>query len=124
MVLFWFIIGVIAITLIARYNESDKLFWKLFLAFVLGFACAKMYMHLTTEQNKDSLTQVCPTQASMDLSGIAQFLMSGNGPETTVSVCWVPVSKVYTPAERESGLILSKISGEPRGQPHLFFDTS
>ena len=104
MVLFWFIIGVIAITLIARYNESDKLFWKLFLAFVLGFASAKMYYHLTNERNENTLTQVSPTQASMELSGIAQFFLAGSTPEITVSESYVPVSQAYAPAGSESSL--------------------
>lgn len=136
MVLFWFIIGVIAITLIARYNESDKLFWKLFLAFVLGFASAKMYYHLTSERNENTLTQVSPTQASMELSGIAQFFLAGSTPEITVSESYVPVSQAYAPAGSESSLILSKIAGGARDQPpfltsqlkylgsELFFNTS
>ena len=136
MVLFWFIIGVIAITLIARYNESDKLFWKLFLAFVLGFASAKMYYHLTNERNENTLTQVSPTQASMELSGIAQFFLAGSTPEITVSESYVPVSQAYAPAGSESSLILSKIAGGTRDQPpfltsqlkylgsELFFNTS
>lgn len=136
MVLFWFIIGLIAITLIARYNESDKLFWKLFLAFVLGFASAKMYYHLTNERNENTLTQVSPTQASMELSGIAQFFLAGSTPEITVSESYVPVSQAYTPAGSESSLVLSKIAGGARDQPpfltsqlkylgsELFFNTS
>ena len=136
MVLFWFIIGVIAITLIASYNESDKLFWKLFLAFVLGFASAKMYYHLTNERNENTLTQVSPTQASMELSGIAQFFLAGSTPEITVSASYVPVSQVFAPAGSESSLVLSKIAGGARDQPpfltsrlkflgsELFFNTS
>lgn len=136
MVLFWFIIGVIAITLIARYNESDKLFWKLFLAFVLGFASAKMYYHLTNERNENTLTQVSPTQASMELSGIAQFFLAGSTPEITVSTSYVPVSQAFAPAGSESNLVLSKIAGGARDQPpfltsrlkflgsELFFNTS
>ena len=136
MVLFWFIIGLIAITLIARYNESDKLFWKLFLAFVLGFASAKMYYHLTNERNENTLTQVSPTQASMELSGIAQFFLAGSTPEITVSESYVPVSQAYAPAGSESSLILSKIAVGARDQPpfltshlkylgsELFFNTS
>ena len=126
----------IAITLIARYNESDKLFWKLFLAFVLGFASAKMYYHLTNERNENTLTQVSPTQASMELSGIAQFFLAGSTPEITVSESYVPVSQAYAPAGSESSLILSKIAGGARDQPpfltsqlkylgsELFFNTS
>ena len=136
MVFFWFILGTIAITLIARYNESDKLFWKLFLAFVLGFASCKMYYHLTQEQNKPNLTQVCPTQASTELPGIAQFFLAGNSPEITFSNSCAPVSKVYAPAQSEISLILSKVAIGARDQPppltsrlkflgsELFFNTS
>lgn len=119
MVLFWFIIGVIFIALIARYNESNALFWKLFLAFLLGFASCKMYIHLKNEQNKENLTQVCPTQESTELPGIAQFFLAGNSPEITVSENYAPVSKDYTPALSEMSLILSKISSKGRDQPLL-----
>ena len=118
MVLFWFILGTIAITLIARYNESDKLFWKLFLAFVLGFASCKMYYHLTQEQRS------------------IRFYLAGNSPEITFSNSCAPVSKVYAPAQSEISLILSKVAIGARDQPppltshlkflgsELFFNTS
>lgn len=123
MILFWFALGIVAITLIARYNESNALFWKLFLAFVLGFAVAKMVLpnHYSyeSERNKDTLTQVCPIQALMASSGTTINLLAGVLPEISGSIKSLdPVGKVNTPVFIESGLVSSKVFEGIRGQPH------
>lgn len=122
MVLFWFIVGIIVIIGISRYNESDALFWKLFLAFLLGFASCKVYMHITdSNQDKENLTQVYPTQASKMIPGTAQFFLAGNQSEITVAISKTPASKDCAPAQSEVNLIVGKIFGNARDRPDYLF---
>lgn len=63
MVLFWFLLGIALIFGIARYNESNKLFWSLLIAYVGAFTVASV---ITSTENQEpqkvNLTQAHPTQ--------------------------------------------------------------
>lgn len=65
MALLWFILGIFIIFLIARYNESNKLFWVLLISFVGAFTVASITLSLarSNTKNKVDLVQMCPTQA-------------------------------------------------------------
>lgn len=59
-----FVIGIIIIIFIARYNESNKLFWTLLVSFLSGMAVADAYNIVTTQNkndNKVTLTKSTPT---------------------------------------------------------------
>lgn len=63
MVLFWFLLGIALILCIARYNESNKLFWSLFVAYVGAFTIASIVASIGNhEPEKVNLTQTYPTQ--------------------------------------------------------------
>ena len=63
MILTVFLIGNLAIIGIARYNEDDRLFWKLLLSFVFAFSVTTMCYKLMGDDNENNPTeQVCPTQ--------------------------------------------------------------
>lgn len=136
MILFWFILGIVAITLISRYNENNGLFWKLFIAFMLGFVSCKVYIHLTNQDKKNLTEQVYPTQDSENLPKIAQFFLAGNGSEIAIDFNQALVSKEITPATDEVFQVLNKVFGRVRDRPQLnvitcnwikhtsFYDTS
>ena len=136
MILFWFILGILAIALIARYNENNGLFWKLFVAFMLGFVSCKVYIHLTNQDKKNLTQQVYPTQESTDLPKIAQFFLAGNNLEIAIDKNHALVGKDFTPATDEVFQVLNKVFGRVRDRPRLnvitcnwikhtsFYDTS
>jgi len=112
-----FVIGLAAITLIARYNESNTLFWKLFLSFLLGIAATGTYVALTSDkQDKEILTQVCPTQDQCVTLDTCMCLLANIDTESEDS-CQPLASKVYAPAIRENLIALSKVFGRTRDQP-------
>lgn len=62
--LLMFVIGLIIIIGIARFNESSKLFWTLLISFLSGIAVEGAYSILTTQKNNDNkvtLTKSTPT---------------------------------------------------------------
>lgn len=65
--LLWFLTGIVIILFIARYNESNKLFWTLLISFTGSFAVATTVMKITNHNSKEevkkSVIQTCPTQA-------------------------------------------------------------
>ena len=51
MILIYFVLGFLLALGIARYNQSNKLFWTLFMSFVLGIAGGSIYQKLTTSMS-------------------------------------------------------------------------
>lgn len=121
MILLWFILGVALIFGIARYNESNKLFWTLLISFVMGFAGAKMIndVHFSNdEQSNDCLTQVCSTQMPMaSLSTTAYFITDAMPKASNVVTAHKSVSQGFTPATCETNVTLSEVFGGIRDQP-------
>lgn len=65
MILLWLTLSVLLAALIARYNESNKLFWILFTSFVVGVAGGHLYMKATsTGHSKECCVKVLPMQAA------------------------------------------------------------
>lgn len=119
MILLWFILGIALIFGISRYNESNKLFWTLLFAFVMGFAGTKMVLdsHPGDEQSNNSFTQVCPTQESIivDASTVPfQAYVDMTPMKVTASN---PVSQDFAPVNNEVRVTLSKVFGRTRDQP-------
>lgn len=122
MVLLWFVLGIVLAFGIARYNESNKLFWTLLFSFVMGFAGTKMVLDSTSskEKNNSNLTQVCSTQMQKTtLSTITYYITNDMSKAENVVTAQQSVSQGYTPATCETDVVLSKISGRTRDQPQL-----
>ena len=102
MVLFWFLLGIALILCIARYNESNKLFWSLFIAYIGAFTTASIVLALNNhEPKKVNLTQVCPTQPytnDYNTYALMNNMFCNTTNEHTRSVT---VSKDYIPAPRK-----------------------
>lgn len=119
MILLWFVLGLLLIFGIARYNESNKLFWILLFSYVIGFAGAKMVIdvHQSNKQSNVSLTQVYPTQASVDVySPLKLFQVTSILTPKKVTAL-KSVSQVVTPAASETLVTLSEVFGRTRDQP-------
>lgn len=120
MILLWFVLGIVLAFGIARYNESNKLFWTLLFAFIMGFAGTKMLLDVThngNEKDNGSLVQVYSTQVSATtLNMLSCHMMSKTNPVVTAQKL---VSKSFIPVEKEKTVILSKIFGKVRDQPTL-----
>jgi len=109
-----FVLGIIIIAGIARYNQSNKLFWTLFIAFVLGFAGKKLVndtFFSEKEQSGTSLNQAYPTQGlAVSLDSNMCLFTNENCSATDVETQNL-VSQEYTPDFVEHTPTLSNVPG-------------
>ena len=122
MILLWFMLGILLIFVMARYNESNKLFWQLLFSFVIGFAGAKMVLDTihSDEKSNDHLTQVCPTQVpTTSLSTLSYYITSDTFEADNVVTAQKPVSQGITPVLSEMKATPSEIFGRTRDQPKI-----
>ena len=126
MTLFWFLFGTAFCIAVSRYNESDQLFWKLFISFIGAFTAATVVKTAMENEKQDKIIMVdsAPTQVleSMPYNTctLADILLLAPMREKSPK----PVSKDSTIDQSDS--ILSKVFVSARGQPTVFtyFDTS
>lgn len=122
MELIYFLAGILLAYGIARYNESNKLFWQLTLLFILGYAGVVLCTRAlgNDERNGEGSTQVCTTQmpviaqASTDLFSLVGT--DGLAPKTVTAL---HSAIQYTFDEKESNPIPSEVYGRTRDQPTL-----
>lgn len=121
MILLWFILGMLLIFAIARYNESNKLFWTLLFSFVMGFAGTKMITsnHHGYEQGNDDLTQVYPTQVLLAKTTDYKFVNVMDDLMPKKVTASKPVSQGFTPVFSENSIALGEVFGRTRDQPLL-----
>lgn len=120
MILLWFFVGILIIFAIARYNESNKLFWTLLLSYVMGFAGTKM-VHDTIyggKQSNDNHVKACSTQMMSAAFDTATYFITNNKVDNDVVTALTPVSQGM-PATHEISAILSEVFGRTRDQPQL-----
>lgn len=118
MILLWFLAGILFALGIARYNESNKLFWQLSIAFLLGYAVTVMVNRANgSEKSNANLTQVYPTQGQIEVQSVPTLFELYNG-STFKSVTGLnPVSQELTPEKCEDSVNSSEISRRTRDQP-------
>lgn len=120
MILLWFVLGILLAFAIARYNESNKLFWQLMLAFVLGYAATVMCTRTFDEEGRSSvnLTQVYPTQVPVIMPNSKIYFLNGMCDVATTKVtASEPVSQDITPVLYKIGIVPSEVFGRTRDQP-------
>lgn len=132
MTLFWFLAGLATCIGIARYNEDDNLFWKLFISFVGAFTAATVVKTQLENENQEKVIMVDkatvnPTQVPQSMSCINLYdytLADISRAATKREKSPKPVSKDSLINQNDSSL--SKVFGSIRGQPQMFafFDTS
>lgn len=116
MILLMFLLGIALIFGISRYNESNKLFWVLTTAFVLGFTGSTIYSSMTSKkQSKVELKQAQPTQGLAVTPGSLMYLVASDSLTTPVKETSSPVSQAFVPATIERNITLSKVFGVTRG---------
>ena len=110
MTLLWCLIAILVALGIARFNQSNKLFWILLISFLAGIAGAAVFEKLKStdgDQSKVKLTQVCPTQNLQGIQGVTDLPY---GDILVVAECHEPasVSQDNTPELCEPNFTLSK----------------
>ena len=119
MILFWFVIGMLAIIAIARYNEDDRLFWKLTLSFVFAFTATTVALKVFGgNQEKNDLTeQVCPMQAPSTQQNVNMLAFVDTSATVSDVTGPVPAGKDNALATREINSNLGEVYGWSRDQP-------
>ena len=124
MTILLFLLGVLIAIGIARYNESDSLFWKLFVSLAgTYFACIAVHHYLNDDKkDKIEVVSIAPTQAlpaaKTNVFTFAQLSKAVTKGDSNPA----PVSKDTLLKRTDS--IQSKVSGDSRAQPTIMFDTS
>ena len=116
MTLALFIFAVLLALGIARYNESNKLFWTL-TCFILGIACTKVVYDTFSEkeQSEQSLNQAYPTQGLLPTANTFVLFNNADSYTTDVKVTSKPVGQAITPDYIEPLFTLSNVSGATQG---------
>lgn len=123
MTLFWFLAGLATCIGVARYNEDDSLFWKLFISFVGAFTVATYVSSQMDkeEQGKVVMIDNMPTQVLESTSccplysTLAGVSLSATKREKSTK----PVSKDVVINSEDS--VLSKaVHTSARGQPQFY----
>lgn len=123
--LFLFSLIVLIIAAVARYNESNKLFWTLLTPFVVAFAVTKMIQKDSSPKQDETVTlQVSPTQSAVLTSDAFMYLLAGDSVSGTKKETSPSVGKDTIPVENDT-IIRSKATSKIRDQSNKsFFDTS
>jgi hypothetical protein len=123
--LFLFSLIVLIVGAIARYNESNKLFWTLLTPFVVAFAVTKMIQKDSSPKQDETVTlQVSPTQSPVLTSDAFMYLLAGDSVSETKKATSPSVGKDTIPVENDT-IIPSKATSKIRDQSKSsFFDTS
>ena len=109
-----YILGVLIILGLAKYNESNKLFWIFFTAWTLGYAVTTMVAR-STMQSKSISMQVSPTQEALPLYPTT-FMFMGDTAKLPKNPVSKPVSQAIMPVLTD-GFITANITSSSRDQP-------
>lgn len=124
--LFAFCLVLLIIAAIARYNESNKLFWTLLVPFLVGFAVLTMTRKKSNVKQEEKITmQQNPTQVAALAPDTFMYLLAGDSSKA-------PKKETSKPASQDSVAInsdstsSSEISVKTRDQPldNITHDTS
>lgn len=106
-----FILGLLIILGISRYNESNKLFWTLLTSFVFCFAGTKIIVETFGEkgQSEKSLNQAYPTQGLDAASDTCMCFFNDELYKANVKETSKPVGQVNMPETSERTYTLSDV---------------
>lgn len=113
-----FILGIALIFGIARYNNSNKLFWSLLISYILSFTAAKVIIDAFGENKRSddtTLNQAYPIQGLDAASDTCLCLLAGELLSTDVKVTSKPVGQVIAPEYIECNLASSDVFGVTQG---------
>ena len=116
MTLALYVLGVLVIAAIARYNESNKLFWTLFTTFTLGYAGTTMLIKSASKQSESECTQVVPTQVAIPNYPTTLYMLVGDSIDAPKKETSKPVSQVI-PVTTAEGFTTVNVTRSSRDQP-------
>lgn len=122
MILLLFIIGVALIFGIARYCQSNTLFWTLLFSYVIGFAGMKIVMETVgkNEQSNVKVVSVHSTQLPIThCSTVYPFMCLNNVLEEPKKVTDSNTVSRYCALLKTKNVTLSEVIGKIRDQPVL-----
>lgn len=109
-----FVLGIVLITLLARYNESNKLFWTLLVCYTLGFVGTKLaFDAFRTDESKVTVDQIQPTQGLAVTQSSLLYLLADDTASASVKETSNLVGKANETVN--DNLTLSCASGVTRG---------
>lgn len=124
----WFLVGVMIILGVARYNESEKLFWQLLISFVGTYGAATLAINALSSNEKKQSKEVViaskPMQVPSSKSYTICSLADLSGLVTVEEKSSVPVGK--DTASKLTNPSLSGVGRGARDQPMdtIMYDTS
>ena len=77
-----FLLGIIVIIGIARYNESNKLFWTLLISFLSGMAVGSVYNIVTAPEKNGKNVTLTKSTPTCQISSDIYCLMKGEDQST------------------------------------------
>lgn len=123
----FFLVGLLIITLVARYNENEKLFWQLLISFIGTYGAATIAINALSSEKKQSKEVVitskpmqAPTSKSYNFCSLADL----SSLVTVEEYPSVPAGKDI--ASKLNDPSLSEVGRGARDQPMdtIMFDTS
>ena len=123
----FFLVGLLIITLVARYNENEKLFWQLLISFIGAYGAATIAINALSSEKKQSKEVVitskpmqAPTSKSYNFCSLADL----SSLVTVEEYSSVPAGKDI--ASKLNDPSLSGVGRGARDQPMdtIIFDTS
>lgn len=122
MTLFWIAAVVLTCVGIARYNEDDSLFWKLFIAFMGAIAAGtvvKNFIQDDEQQNKTVVIDQVPTQALESVPSLYAILADTSLPIISGEKSPKPVGQ-DSPINQDYRILSKVIRSKARGQPQFY----
>mgnify|MGYP006872997372 CR=1 FL=1 len=113
MIVTWLIIALVLAIIIARLNQSNKLFWIAFTSFAVGIAIESVINKV--DQSKEDLTRAYPTQVVVETPNCYSFL--ADVPTTDQSLVPNPASQDTTPEASEGNFALSDVHKDVATEP-------
>ena len=123
MTLLLFVVLLVLICVIARYNEDNRLFWSLLISLLAGMAGGAMYQKLTTSDTKSKYEQVSPMPVESSALMIVDFDKYVHN-QDEIAFVQPLAGKGFTYRDNVLKNALSKGMGINHLQPSQFFDTS
>lgn len=124
MTLLLFVILLVIICAIARYNEDNKLFWILLISLLAGITGGAMYQKLTTSDTKSKYEQVSPMSVSPTVLTAVVFDEFETIKERSGNKSQTPTGKGCLYSDIVLNIAQSEGMETIRSQPFKFFDTS
>lgn len=115
MTLALYILGVLIILGLAKYNESNKLFWIFFTTWTLGYAVTTMVVR-STEQSESKCIQVSPTQEALPSYPGTFYMLPSDTVKAPKKATSEPVSQAQMPLIAE-GFTTVNVTNGSRDQP-------